>query len=242
MGRNFKTCFYNFFYTKDNLKMSRKLDDHVYTQNHLKTNEVSNKKGVIFLIHSAGLEVAKIGKNYQLLNHVDHEAYLIANDRDPSKYRPDTIYHVLMTILDSPLNLTGNIGSIYIQTVKNLLICISPQLRLPQTMKEFYEVLTKLIQNGSVRLMKRRNKLLKIVRGPVSEYLPTKCLKIGLSPLAPELVHLGCFVETLHNRVTLAFNIIMGRNNEIHVPCEQWLSISSYSLSAVSCLNRIIAT
>ena len=45
--------------------------------------------GAIFALESANLEVAKVGKNYELLNCDDHASYLRRHGKDPAAYRPD---------------------------------------------------------------------------------------------------------------------------------------------------------
>lgn len=47
------------------------------------------QQGVIFVLESANLEVAKVGKNYELLNCDDHAHFLRRHNKDPALYRPD---------------------------------------------------------------------------------------------------------------------------------------------------------
>lgn len=50
--------------------------------------------GVIFVLENAQLEVAKVGKNYELLNCDDHANYLRRHNKDPALYRPDICHQV----------------------------------------------------------------------------------------------------------------------------------------------------
>lgn len=44
---------------------------------------------VTFVLEGANLEVAKVGKSYELLNCDDHSNFLRRHDKDPAHYRPD---------------------------------------------------------------------------------------------------------------------------------------------------------
>ena len=56
--------------------------------------------------------------------------------RDPQNVRPDIVHQALMTLLDSPLNKTGHL-QVYVHTTKNVLIEISPHIRIPRTFRRF---------------------------------------------------------------------------------------------------------
>ncbi|KAF5191256.1 nucleolar essential protein-like protein [Thalictrum thalictroides] len=53
-----------------------------------------SKAGVIFVLEKASLEVAKVGKAYQLLNSDDHSSFLLRHNRNPGDYRPDITHQV----------------------------------------------------------------------------------------------------------------------------------------------------
>ncbi|KAM1306774.1 hypothetical protein ACFX2H_009114 [Malus domestica] len=48
--------------------------------------------GAIFILEKAYLEVAKVGKTYQLLNSDDHSNFLRKNKKDPALYRLDIVH------------------------------------------------------------------------------------------------------------------------------------------------------
>ncbi|KAK6127315.1 hypothetical protein DH2020_038978 [Rehmannia glutinosa] len=52
----------------------------------------TNKPGVIFILEKASLEIAKVGKTYQLLSSDEHANYLVRNKRNPADYRPDIAF------------------------------------------------------------------------------------------------------------------------------------------------------
>lgn len=88
-------------------------------------------QGVIFVLENANLEVAKVGKNYELLNADDHANFLRRHNKDPALHRPDICHQALMMILDSPLNKAGKLKALYVHTAKNVLIQVNPQVSLP---------------------------------------------------------------------------------------------------------------
>lgn len=47
---------------------------------------------VVFVLEGATLEVAKVGRDYALLNCDDHAAFLRKHKRDPAEYRPDILH------------------------------------------------------------------------------------------------------------------------------------------------------
>ena len=75
-------------------------------------------------------------QGYQLLNCDEHMPLLRKMKRDPQNVRPDIVHQALMTLLDSPLNKTGCL-QIYVHTTKNVLIEISPHIRIPRTFRRF---------------------------------------------------------------------------------------------------------
>jgi rRNA small subunit pseudouridine methyltransferase Nep1 len=50
--------------------------------------------GVYFVLEGASLEVAKVGKQYELLNCDDHVSFLKRHGKDPASYRPDITHQV----------------------------------------------------------------------------------------------------------------------------------------------------
>ena len=54
----------------------------------------AQKHAVYFVLEGANLEVAKVGKNYELLNCDDHANFLRRHGKDPASYRPDIAHQV----------------------------------------------------------------------------------------------------------------------------------------------------
>ncbi|MCO5576535.1 hypothetical protein L7F22_030346 [Adiantum nelumboides] len=99
--------------------------------------EPDEEGGVWFVLEKASLEVAKVGKNYQLLNCDDHANFLRKHKRDAALLRPDIIHQALLAILDSPLNKAGKLKGLYVMTDTKVLIQVNPHIRIPRTFKRF---------------------------------------------------------------------------------------------------------
>lgn len=153
--------------------------------------------GVIFVLEGANLEIAKVGKAYQLLDCDNHNNFLRRHGKDPGNHRPDICHQALLTILDSPLNKAGKVKGIYVHTNKNVIIQVSPGVRLPRTYKRFAGLITQLLQKLSIRATNGPDKLLKVVKGPITRLLPVGCRRVGLSHKAKEVVDLRSFIQSL---------------------------------------------
>ncbi|MCE3216072.1 hypothetical protein HAX54_004734, partial [Datura stramonium] len=119
------------------------------------STDQSTKHGVIFIIERASLEIAKIGKTYQLLNSDEHSNFLKKNNRNPSDYRPDIAHQLL--------------------------------------------------QKLSITALGKREKLLRVIKNPVSQYLPIDCRKIGFSHSSEKLVDIQDYVNGISNDMNLVF-------------------------------------
>ena len=58
----------------------------------------AQKHAVYFVLQGANLEVAKVGKGYDLLNCDDHNSFLRRNGKDPAQYRPDIAHQVRVPV------------------------------------------------------------------------------------------------------------------------------------------------
>ena len=85
----------------------------------------------------------QLGKRFELLNSEDHRSQLVKHGRDIASARPDISHQCLMMLLDSPLNRAGLL-QVYIHTEKNVLIEVSPHVRIPRTFKRFSGLMGKL--------------------------------------------------------------------------------------------------
>mmetsp|Transcript_25357 Transcript_25357/g.70942 ORF Transcript_25357/g.70942 Transcript_25357/m.70942 type:complete len:230 (-) Transcript_25357:40-729(-) len=198
------------------------------------------QRGVIFVLENACLETAKVGKGYALLNCDDHANFLRKHGKDVSVYRPDICHQALLSILDSPLSKAGKLKGLYIHTAKNVLIQVNPQVRIPRTFKRFCGLMVQLLQKLSIRSSNGPDKLLKVVKGPVTKYFPPNSRRVGFSYSSPEVVKLTDFVRELPDDVPAVFTVGAFAHGKIDVAYnDQMVAVSEYPLSAACCIGRI---
>ncbi|KAK3738434.1 hypothetical protein QZH41_017068 [Actinostola sp. cb2023] len=141
--------------------------------------EKDSGKRLIVIIEQASLEAVKNGKNFELLNCDNHKGIMRKNNRDPTTARPDITHQCLLMLLDSPLNKAGLL-QIYIHTEKNVLIEINPQTRIPRTFDRFCGLMVQLLHKLSIHAADGPQKLLKVIKNPVTDHLPTGCRKMDI--------------------------------------------------------------
>ncbi|KAJ4845663.1 hypothetical protein Tsubulata_003550 [Turnera subulata] len=171
----------------------------------LSSDTSKTKGGVIFVLEKASLEVAKVGKTYQILNSEDHGNFLRKNNKNPADYRPDIVYQALLMILDSPLNKAGRLRAVYVKTDKGVLFEVKPHVRIPRTYKRFAGIMLQLLQKLSITAVGKREKLLRVIKNPVTQYLPLNSRKIGFSYSSEKLVEMRDYVATVPDNTDLVF-------------------------------------
>lgn len=200
----------------------------------------NSKPGIIFILEKASLEVAKVGKSYQLLNSDDHANFIKRNKRNPAEYRPDIAHQAILTILDSPLNKAGRLRALYVRTEKGVLFEVKPHVRIPRTYKRFSGIILQLLQKLSISAVGKREKLLRVIKNPVTQYLPLNSRKIGFSHSSERLVDIGDYVSAVPDDVNLVFVVgAMAHGKIDNDYVDDYISISGYPLSAAFCIARI---
>ncbi|XP_075504605.1 uncharacterized protein LOC142542040 [Primulina tabacum] len=202
--------------------------------------ESENKPGVIFILEKASLEIAKVGKSYQLLSSDEHANYLLKNKRNPAEYRPDIAFQAIQTILDSRVNKIGRLKALYVKTQEGILFQIKPHARMPRTYKRFSGLMVQLLQKLHITAAGKGEKLLRVIKNPVTQYLPIKSRKIGFSHSSEKLVNIHDYVGTVNRELDLVFVVgamAHGKIDKDYV--EDYISISSFPLSAAYCISMI---
>ncbi|KAM0788928.1 18S rRNA pseudouridine methyltransferase, variant 2 [Microbotryomycetes sp. NB124-2] len=185
----------------------------------------------------AGARGGKGEEKYSLLNCDDHQGVLAKMGRDIAHARPDITHQCLLTLLDSPLNKAGRL-QVYIHTAKGVLIEVNPSVRIPRTFKRFGGLMVQLLHRLSIRSVNGSEKLLKVIKNPITDHLPSQCHKITLSfdskpvrlreylPTVPETHSICVFVGAMaHGPDDFADHLV-----------DEKIAISEYSLSAsVAC-------
>ncbi|WFD31781.1 rRNA small subunit pseudouridine methyltransferase Nep1 [Malassezia sp. CBS 17886] len=185
--------------------------------------------------HSRGSKDA--GEKYTLLNCDDHQKVLAKMGRDIAEARPDITHQCLLTLLDSPLNKAGLL-QVYIHTSQGVLVEVNPQVRIPRTFKRFSGLMVQLLHRLSIRSVKGSEKLLRVIKNPITDHLPPDTHKITLSYNAP-VQRLSSYLATLPPDRPLAVFVgamAHGEDNFADDLVDEKISISEYSLSAsVAC-------
>jgi rRNA small subunit pseudouridine methyltransferase Nep1 len=202
--------------------------------------EKETKRRVIIVLENCPLEVGKIRDEYKLLNSDDHYKFLLNNKKNPEEYRPDIVHQCLMTLLDSPLNKSGNL-ELYLKTTLNVLIQVNPQIRIPRTFTRFSGLMVQLLQQLKIRASDGNATLMKVIKNPITKYLPSGAKKIGFSHKSPEIVSLSTYLPSICKEdeplVFVVGGFAHGKIDADYI--EHWVSISNYPLSASVVLGKI---
>ncbi|GAB4843932.1 hypothetical protein Ancab_013896 [Ancistrocladus abbreviatus] len=200
----------------------------------------TNKPGVIFILEKASLEVAKVGKTYQILNSEDHAHFLRKNNKNPADYRPDIVHQALLMILDSPINKAGRVRAVYVRTDKGVLFEVKPYVRIPRTYKRFAGIMLQLLQKLSITAVGKREKLMRVIKNPVTQYLPLNSHKIGFSYSSEKLVEFQDYIAPFKDDINFVFMVGAMAHGKINKEsADDYISISGYPLSAAWCIADI---
>ncbi|KAK0858485.1 18S rRNA pseudouridine methyltransferase [Friedmanniomyces endolithicus] len=205
----------------------------VAEQAHPLSSSDKDTKRLIVVLSNASLETYKAAQSgpqrggkpdnakYALLNSDEHIGVMRKMNRDISDARPDITHQCLLTLLDSPVNKAGKL-QIYIHTAKGVLIEVSPTL----------------LHNLSIRSTTSPEKLLKVIRNPITDHLPPNCRKVTLSFDAP-VVRVRDYVQDLGPKESICVFVgamAKGADTFADQFKDDSISISNYSLSAsVAC-------
>lgn len=97
-----------------------------------------------------------------------------------------------------------------------------------------------LLQKLSIRASNGPDKLLRVVKQPVSSHLPVGARRVGLSHAAGRLAPLRPFVGSLPAGTPVVF--VVGAMAHGHVDVsytDEFISVSEFPLSAACCIGRI---
>ncbi|XP_028984916.1 ribosomal RNA small subunit methyltransferase NEP1 [Betta splendens] len=203
---------------------------------HLRSlHERMTEKRLVVVLEGASLETVKVGKKFELLNCDQHKNIIIKSGRDLGNIRPDITHQCLLMLMDSPLNRAGLL-QVYIHTEKNALIEINPQTRIPRTFTRFCGLMVHLLHKLSVRAADGSDKLLRMIKNPVSDHLPPGCPRIATSFSVGEAVCPRSLVTDGPTAVVIgAF-----AHGAVKVDyTEKTVSISNYPLSAALTCSKM---
>ncbi|KAI9676843.1 MAG: 18S rRNA pseudouridine methyltransferase [Caeruleum heppii] len=228
-------------------------------------NDKDTQRLIVVLSH-ASLETYKAshgGRNgmrdekYSLLNSDEHIGVMRKMNRDISDARPDITHQVcrrlslpasllampahlsqcLLTLLDSPVNKAGKL-QIFISTAKGVLIEVSPTVRIPRTFKRFAGLMVQLLHRLSIRSTNSQERLLKVIKHPITDHLPPNCRKVTLS-FEADVIRVRDYIQDLGSKESVCVFVgAMAKGNDDFADAfvDEKISISNYSLSAsVAC-------
>lgn len=195
-------------------------------------------KRLIIVLENACLETIKVGSAHELLNCDRHKQQIIKYKKDPSKCRPDILHQCLLMLFDSPLN-RANLLQVYVHTQKKVLIEINPQTRIPRTFDRFCGLMVQLLHKLSIRAADTSQKLLKVIKNPVTDHLPVGCRKYCTSFHAEKIVSAREFTDTHPTDEPVV--VVIGAMAKGSVDCDysdKLISISNYPLSAALACSK----
>lgn len=205
-------------------------------------NITNQSKRLIIILERANLEVVKVKTNFELLNTDDHGNFIRKHGKDPTNCRPDILHQCLLMLFDSPLNRAGLL-QVYIHTEKNVLIEVNPQTRFPRTFRRFAFLMAQLLFKLSIKAGNSSEKLLRVVKNPITDHLPVGCRKLCTSFKATKIVSPRDLVpseEELTTKGPLAIVVGSMAHGAVDVDyTEGDISISQYPLSAALTCTKI---
>ena len=135
------------------------------------------------------------------------------------------------------MNKAGKL-QIYISTAKGVLIEVSPTVRIPRTFKRFAGLMVQLLHRLSIRSTNSQEKLLKVIKNPITDHLPPNCRKVTLSYDA-EVVRVKDYIDDIGPKQSVCVFVgamAKGKDDFADMYMDDAISISNYSLSAsVAC-------
>lgn len=119
-----------------------------------------------------------------------------------------------------------------------MLIEISPSVRIPRTFKRFAGLMVQLLHRLSIRSTNSQERLLKVIKNPITDHLPPNCRKVTLS-FDAEVVRVADYISDLGPKQSICVFVgamAKGKDDFADDIKDDTISISNYCLSAsVAC-------
>ncbi|GIY34596.1 ribosomal RNA small subunit methyltransferase NEP1 [Caerostris darwini] len=192
-------------------------------------------KRLIIILEMANLETVKIGKDHELLNSEDHIS-MLKKRKDGKLCRPDITHQCLLMLFDSPLNRAGLL-QVFIHTERNTLIEINPQTRIPRTFKRFAALMVQLLFKLKIRSSDGNQRLMKVIKNPITDHLPVGCKKLCTSFSATKVVRPR---ELVPSDEPIAITVGAMAHGQVNADyAEETIAISQYPLSAAGTCSKL---
>ncbi|EPR79346.1 EMG1/NEP1 methyltransferase [Spraguea lophii 42_110] len=150
--------------------------------------------------------------------------------------RADITHHILLTLIDSPLNKSKKM-KIFINTTNNILIDVNPNIRIPRTYSRFQGLFKQLFKNLKIK-SNDGEILMKIIKGPVESYLPPNIRKVGLSQDG-EKISKEKISHNIENGYCFYVNAISKGTEENFKDLYMMIKVSNFALSGATAISKI---
>lgn len=134
----------------------------------------------------------------------------------------------------------------YIRTQKNIIIEVNPKTRIPRTFDRFCGLMVQLLHKMSIHASEgSREKLLRVVKNPITRYFPAGCYKIGTSFSAEKVVRPSELPALVKSGTSDSMVIVIGAMAHGSVVStagdflDEVISISRFPLSGAQTCSRI---
>ena len=189
------------------------------------------------ILEHANLELTRDKKNPEIINSDDHRNLIKKMNKSLEDYRPDVLHQCLLNLFESPLNKAGML-QVYIRTKENVLIEISPKTKIPRTIKRFCGLMGQLLQKYRIRAMNSSEVLLKVIKNPITQYIPFGCPIISTNEKS-KLIKLEDYIDNLKSN-NVAFVVGAISKGDVNIDyMTDTISISSFPLTAGIVCSKI---
>lgn len=111
-------------------------------------------------------------------------------------------------------------------------------MRIPRTFKRFAGLMVQLLHRHQIRSTTSQEKLIQVIKNPITDHLPPNCRKVTLS-FDAEVVKVSDYIQTLKKNESICVFIgAMAKGNDDFADSikDDSISISNFNLSAsVAC-------
>ncbi len=204
----------------------------INSESYSELNKIENKdKKLYIILEHANLELTTNKKNPEIINSDEHADLIKKMGKSIEDYRPDVLHQCLLNLTESPLN-KANLLQIFIRTKENVLIKINPKTKIPRTIKSFNCLMSQLLLKQSIRALNSSEVLLRIVKNPVTQYIPFNTKIISTNEKAT-LVNIDDYLKAQNFNANFAFVVGAMSKGDLNIDYNtETISISSYPLSA----------
>ncbi|KAK8963596.1 hypothetical protein KSP40_PGU004858 [Platanthera guangdongensis] len=128
-----------------------------------------------------------------------------------------------------PLTKAGRLQALYIRSTGREFIEVKPNVRIPRTFRRFCGLMVQLLEKHKITAEGSREKLLALIKNPITDHLPVNSRKIGLSHSSDKVVRMSDYVAAASDNVNFVFVVGAMSHGVIDKGfAEDFISISNY--------------